>query len=504
VAISVQAEEKSARGFRLASPTDIGAPGHTIEVSWGPAAGATKAEVTSASLSLDPATVEETQQHAGVTRDGNGWIIDAPSGKRVSALSLNGFKSAGTEITSISTLPAGTRVIVAFPRSTGGGFDAPRFAAPAVGRQKAMPPTLTGASYTNRLLRIEPSVEARRVRIAVVTGSNPLDFAEQATELATVHVTTETAAKNVKVLSPDHVPIWQTPEFAPETPTAEIDLRAALETALNSRLNAKQLPSATFTVIADAPAKALINGPAPRGFLVRTQDGVLRVTSEGDPAPLGMSEPLAGETPSTVTGDLVLRYDRMRILETISDALPRGARAISGWVAGDQAIIRELPAEVFKHFNPARIGVYGRAPEDCEISIELVRVNGDVVADILGPPAVTSIPPDSLFRTRWADVPSKTEAGRANGVRVRANRGRFFWAASDADKPLIRVAVHDPDPGGRPVFLGSTQLAELRQASLEARAFRFPVEEFRAAVPELTSDLFLTADFTDLTLRYAR
>jgi len=504
VAIVAETLEKSATATRRVNFTDIGAPGHEIEVAWAPAAGAAKAEVTSASLSLDPATVEETQQNTGVSADGSGWIIDVPSGKRVSALSLNSFKSGGVDIMSTSSLPAGTRVIVAFPRTTGGGFDVPRFAVPGVGRTNEMPPTLTGASYSAGLLRVNPSVPASRLRIALVTGSNPLEFAEQPTELGTVHITTEATAKNAKVLSPDNAPIWQTPEFVPEAPTAEIDLRAALEIALNKRLKAKQTLSATFTVMADAPANAIISSPVPHGFLVRTQDGTLRVTLEGDPVPLGLSGPLAGEAPSSVTGDLVLRYDKIRILETVSDKLPRAGDAISGFIAGEQAIARALPPEALKNLVPARIGLFGRAPEDCEVSIELVRMNGDVVAEILGPPSVCAVAQETTFRTWWAETPPKTEPSRANAVRVRANRGRFYWAASSEGKPLIRVAVHDPDPGGRPVFLGSARLAELRQASLETRAFSFPTGEFRSAAPELVSDLFITADFADLTLRYAR
>jgi hypothetical protein len=94
-------------------------------------------------------------------------------------------------------------------------------------------------------------------------------------------------------------------------------------------------------------------------------------------------------------------------------------------------------------------------------------------------------------------------------VSVQVTTGRFLWvsgpwpAGQDA-AGLVRIAIADPDPGGRPVFLGSSVLAHLPDASLPHRAAFLATAEFVRAAPVLRSDLFVTADLTHLTLRYPR
>jgi hypothetical protein len=120
----------------------------------------------------------------------------------------------------------------------------------------------------------------------------------------------------------------------------------------------------------------------------------------------------------------------------------------------------------------------------------------------MGPPAVLKLAADNGIRTRWADVPKGVALKGPAGLRVRANRGRFFWASGD--EPLVRVAIYDPDPAGRPLFLAASRLKEIAQKASHEPAFRFPPAAFRGVAPALQSNLFLTVDISDLTLRYAR
>jgi hypothetical protein len=80
--------------------------------------------------------------------------------------------------------------------------------------------------------------------------------------------------------------------------------------------------------------------------------------------------------------------------------------------------------------------------------------------------------------------------------------GRFFWAG--AERPLVRVAIHDPDPAGRPLLLGTTTLQAVQAQEQHLPGFVLPAAAFRKTAPLLRSDLFLTVDLSDLTLRYAR
>jgi hypothetical protein len=115
---------------------------------------------------------------------------------------------------------------------------------------------------------------------------------------------------------------------------------------------------------------------------------------------------------------------------------------------------------------------------------------------------VLSLRASPLIDLHWASVPAGLNLDGPVGLRARANRGRFFWAAA-GDHPAVLVAIRDADPGGRPLQIGSTSVP-VAAAVVEHAKFSFPAAAFRGTFPLLSSPLFLTVEVSDLTLRYSR
>jgi len=334
--------------------------------------------------------------------------------------------------------------------------------------------------------------------LSLVKGDNPSNFDGQATELASVDVTTETPANNAKLVGPGNTTIWQTPVFDPGAPDATVDLRAPLEAALNQQLAKQQAPQATFTLSADAPAQVYLTVSGPTGALLRTEKGVTSTSVEGDPATLKLSGPLGDEIPASVTGDLTVKYEGIRILESASDALPGSSDVISGAIVGAGGTLRTLPPKALGQQKPAKVGVYGRAPEDCELSIEFVRMVGNDAGETLAPPAVLQVKKSDAVTSYWVPVPKGTQISGAAAVRVRANKGRFFWADHAGGEGILRVAIFDPDPGRRPLLLNGNHLLDISANAVNQRGFSFPPSCFHISLPVFTSNLFLVVECADL------
>lgn len=498
---TVVAREQSRYIEARAVAQDVAAPGLPLEVNWTPVPGATRAEVRSARISLRPAVVEETARDVPVTFDG-GWVVSIPSGKRVKALSLMGLKLGAGGVISDSSGLGGMRLAVSFPR-TGGGWDSPRFAVPHIPAANMVPASLTGASFAHGLLSLPDSVAAPRVRVSLVTGGSPPEFVVQAGEVSEVHLTTETPARRLTVKGPDGAILWQVPQYDPAAPEVEVDLRSALELAMNARLRDRQALRVSFLVTADPPAQSYVSFPPPQGALLRVREGVWRTELTGDAVPLVLKEPLAvAETPTSVTGDLTITYAGIRILENVSDEGLQPSVAIVGHIVGETGVSRAFPPAAFQGVEPARVGIVGRPATEAELSVEFVAMRGELAGPALGPPAVLELARDEVFRTHWFEVPRGLKLEGPVGLRVRANTGRFYWAGEE--RPLVRVAIHDPDPGGRPLYLGATRFRSITAAERHEPGAVYRATEFRAAGTSLRSDLFLTVDISDLTLRYAR
>jgi hypothetical protein len=67
----------------------------------------------------------------------------------------------------------------------------------------------------------------------------------------------------------------------------------------------------------------------------------------------------------------------------------------------------------------------------------------------------------------------------------------------------VRLAVSDPDPGGRTLRIARAEAPSIRTGPTQ-KALELPAAAFAGHAPLLDSDLFLTVDLEDLRLRYAR
>ena len=205
--------------------------------------------------------------------------------------------------------------------------------------------------------------------------------------------------------------------------------------------------------------------------------------------------------PTRVHADVSYRYGAIRLLAGASDPPPPADRAIEGIVVGDRPYVHAFAPGAIAGLPLARIALYGRAQELCELSITPVDLSGGTPRPI-GPPGVVKVAPSPRFGFAWVAMPGSTAPDQA-GLLVRANRGRFLWAAAPA--PLVRVAVHDEVAAGRTVTVDGVAICEIastaKQVTIRAA---FPPRSFAETAPRLDSDLYVTFDFADLTLEYAR
>jgi hypothetical protein len=484
---------------RARQSTDLSPPGHTLPVTWSPVAGATGVEVTAASLTLTPAVVEQVLTDVQLRTQGVERIVTIPGGPRVASLALFGLKRAGgSELRNTSDLNAAGVRLVASVQGPGGWN--PFFSVPAANARGLLPQSLTGATFDNSTFHFSPSLQASTLKLSLVTGRFPEEFAAVDMALGSVNATVQLPPRNVEVVGPDGAVVWQFPnELLPETPPVAVDFRVGLENAFKAAVTAKIPLSATFIVRADAPSRAFLKRATVNGAVLRSSPGVLRTTLAGDPLPLNLNGSLAGEMPSEVTGDLTIRYDGLRILDPVSDIAPTSSGGVRGIIVGNQPALREFLPGALEGVSVAKIGLVGRAPEACELSVQLVQLPKGTA---LGSPGVIKLAVTPALATIWLDVPHALPLTGPIGVTVRANQGRFFWVSTT--QPLVRIAIHDPDPGNRPLLLVGQPLITIDQAAIHKPAFVFPTAAFRSTAPVLSSSLFLTVDMSDLVLRYRR
>jgi hypothetical protein len=492
------------RGPAAGERVDVGPPGHTVRVSWAGADGATKAEVDSASATIGP-VLSVTNEQIATTAIGAEHEIAIAQGKRVLALHLDGFERVqrigeGAEseeipLTSESQLGSGNRLVVSIPDTK--GELAAAFAIPAIGARGKLPSMFTGASFGGGVLNL-PEVDARRLRLSLTENDSPEDWNSVEMRLASIlTVTLGTVPADLELTGPDGTVLWAFPgEMQLDTPDHSVDFRIPLQAALNKAL-AEGRPLDFPLILTGAPgSQARFRLTGTRGALVRSFSGITTIQLTGDPVATPLAGPrLADETPASVIGDLTVKYAGIRLLENVSDPIPAAGEA-AGIVVTDQPVSRALPS---LELPLARAGVIGRAPIECELSVQLIDLPACAP---LGKPGVVKLAPSAAIQTVWVELPETTADSSLRGISVRANTGRFFWASGA--QPLLRLAIRDADPRGRPLRMGGQEVMRITEPKMHLPDRSFPAAAFRSRAPVMESDLFLTAEISDLELRYRR
>ena len=483
---------------------DVTPEGFPLRVHWQPVVGATSAEVASATAAVRPAVRTSNLGALTLGNEGEQRVVTIPGNTRIRSLTLTGFKTDdGAAAASAGDLSSRNRRLAVIVQS-GGIVPAPQFAVPPISRRNLRPAMLTGASLAGNVLSL-PDVAGSRIRLNLVEGNAPEEFETRAMSLTSVSGVAAVLPRDVEILEPDGATqAWAFPdEMAPETPKQDVDLRMSANKLLNAALKAGQELDLSFRLKTSNTARLGFRFSGVRGDLVRAFPGVISTPLEGKPLRLALDGgPLSPEEPGSVVGDLHVVYAELRLEPDLSDAVPAASGDVRGIVVTDAITVRAFPRAAFDQRAPARVGLIGRAPVECELSVQLVEMNGSVPGKALAPPSVQTLSPTDRIDTQWFLMAELSPSGSPTGLAVRCTRGRFLWAERVA--PMVQVAVRDPDPGGRALRLGNTAILNVVETETIMPSHNFPPAAFRSVAPLVSSDLFLRVDFGDLKLRYSR
>ena len=495
---------------------DIGGDGHTHTFSWPGVSGATSVEIHTASIRAGSASIEEVEPFTIVENDQH-IDVKVGAGKAIRTLKLNGleginpldvpagFKSLHNS-NDVSTLNLKVLISATDPN----GAFTPFFSIPAVPARGVFPPSYIGASYNHDSVTFHSPLAAETIRIQLVRYDFPEESGGQPLKISSVSGTYITLPTDMKISLDDGRTLFEFPGNLPlESPDVTVPLIQPLIDQFQQKLDADEELESTLTVEAKASdgsqnAMAQVEIVNPQGYLVRTESGVHTTTLAGEDTalniPIDLS--LADEAPDQVTADVSMVYDGIKLLPDLSSAVPSQNGNISGQVVTTARKIKSLPPAALGDQRLARIGVIGRAPEDCELVLELIDMTGGVPGAQVLDPVALNLQREHHLSIHWFGIPDQDSISVPLGIGLRANVGRFFWVGKS--DPLIRVAVYDDDPGTEAIDLAGHPVISGDHLPFTAGSFSLPASQFTGALPVLQSNLFLTVDIADLTLRYAR
>lgn len=487
-----------------------GVSGATRVVLDGPSGGSTWNPPKGVARIMPYPTIEELKGLA-FKDDGHHKHISNPGKKPLRRLILKGLKKAGKDepvytsrwdLENKPTLNGKKLRLLVSIRGSASEEWIPTFAVPEVPRRGVMPAMLLGATFDKSVLTL-PYAVSGQIRLSLVENSVIEDFTTVNMQVTEIDGKAEYAPRDLELIGPAGQVLWGMPgPLLLSSPHVDVDVRVHLETALQQALQEGRPLEAALTLKGAEKSTVRFQFNAPSGAVLREHPDVIRVTLAGTPTPLDLGKPLAQVAPTSATADIFVRYDGLRLLDPLVDAMPPDGSPVAGKVVAVTPVVRRLPPTALDHQDVARVGLIGRAPEPCELELQLIHQHGTVPGDPMGPPGILAIQPSSEVGVAWAELPPRSVLVGPAAISVRARRGRFYWAS--AEQPLVRIAVRDPDPQPQPLFLNDGVLIRVGKEGAKLSGYNLPVAAFADAAPVLRSDLFLTVDVTGLTLRYAR
>ena len=479
-------------------------------VSWNPVSGATSIVVDDARNNLTgitPTLVLEDIDPISVQTKGNARVISNPGKLPIRQLTLRDLCESGEDQPvlpnqdSLSPL----RLLVSTRESSQAEWT-PLFAVRPVDSRNEMPSSLVGASYRNHVLRF-PYALTGQIRVALVENDAPEDFRTKPMEVGPISARVEHPPTDLQLRLGDDQVLWEMPGPMPVSQgSTSVDVRVPIELAMQADLAPaleEGRPLKTeLTLSAGSDSSATFFFLPPRGALLRRHDGVTRVKLEGESMPISFDEPLDEAVPNSVVADLHVRYDGLYLLGGFVDDIPAAGVSVSGWVVRTESRVRELPPQALAGHDIARVGLIGWSGEGCELDVQFRDSAGRPIGDA----GLLEIEAANHAALHWVEMQARPDTNAPVNLYVTARSGQFFWI--NREQPAMRIAVRDPDPALHGLFLGDLQLDVVGAAGIARKNTPLPRHAFAstagAPFPVLSSSLFLTVDFTDLTLRYNR
>jgi hypothetical protein len=437
------------------------------------------------------------------TQPGNSEVsVTVPGGRRIRALHLTGLTSDNVEMRSKEQLEAASRRLTVSLRDPRGGWAAPTVSVPAVARQGAIPPTLTGAAFADGVLQL-PDLSGP-VRITVVDGDTPDKFSAHAITAQKVLGWAAPTPVDLTLTGPDGATLWNFAGALPDGAAQAPDVTVAVSSAVEALRAAGKPIAGSLKLTSKFPCKVRFAVSPVEGDLVRTLSGTTTIELAGEPISLSLDIPLPPATPSTVVADVKVTYRGMRLAD-ISDPLPPSG-AHRGVVVRADRVLRALPPQALRSERVSRIGLVGYCPQPAALLVRLVPAeataqSAPTLAPI-GTPGTAQVEAASSVGVIWVDLPEPVLVDQPVAIEVSAGSGVLHWITGP--DPLVRIVVQDPDPGRRPIVLGDATLLTVDQPMIAASRASLPAAPFGADTPLLASALFCTVELTDGELRYPR
>lgn len=474
---------------------------------WNRVSGADRVEVTSGSITLGASNDEKTLSGVSLSKEGRHYVVNFSEPVHLTSLSLNDFThiaSGATQATSF-TATSSSRLVVAIPNEQ--TIWLPVYAVPHLS-SVSTPKQYAGASFSGNTVSFPNDIQpVNKIRLSVIKN-----FSKDSEEVLVSTIGSATARirnlpidLNLKNDTDSNVLFEHKGLFLNDMPNVVYDLVNPAQAAFDRQLAEDKPISFQYTLKAKTGTAFGYASSTVKGAMVRTFKGVSSAVLKGEAQTLSLdlsNAELDAQQPDSAITDLVVSYEKLRLLERLNDDVPPVPGDVSGQIVANEDVRRVLLDPEIADYPIDRIGLIGRAPEACELSLSLRPQQGETLGEPLTAPGVVQLKSSTEIQVIWISLPQAVTHEGALVLSLHANSGRFFWVTNP--EPAIKVVVQDPDPGGREIRINQRLLTNLDAERINLPKVSILADLFADKAPILSSNLFVTIEFSDLTLRYTR
>lgn len=476
-------------------------------VQWDSVSGVDKVEVTSGSIKFGASNDEITLSGISLCKEGNHHILNFLQPVHLSSLSLQGFTyipSGESEAISF-TASSSSYLVVAIPNDQTTWL--PIYSIPHISKEST-PRQYAGASFSGNSVSFPRDMQpTKKVRLSVIKNFSKDNEEVLSSTISSVSARTKNLPidLNLKNDTDNTILFEHKGIFLNDMPEVVFDLVNPAQTAFDKQLAQQKSFSFQYTLQAKNNTAFQYASTTVKGALLRTFKGVSSAVLKGEAAELSIDlsrAELDTEQPAKATADLTLTYEKLRILDRLNDDVPLTRGDVNGLIVSDEGVCRVLLDAEIANYPIDRIGIIGRAPEACELSLSLLPKQGETMGAPLTAPGVVQLDASTEIQVIWISLPQAITHEGALVVNLRANSGRFFWVTNP--DPGIKVVVQDPKPNGGEILINDRILKKLDVERIHLPQVSIQADLFADKAPVLSSLLFVSIELSDLTLRYSR